>query len=121
MDCTADAADASFDATAFDEDDLGRYSTQGWYLMMVYIDHDAVTTPDASYDVTLTDTVGMDLLGGSGAAIDGTGGDIRIMPQLSSSDTAKMYSPVTGELTLTITNNSTNSAGVDFYLFLVRD
>jgi hypothetical protein len=123
MDCTADAADASFDSTAFDEATLGQYSKEGWWLISVRFVFDASTTPDADFDVTITDslTPGIDLLGGAGASLDGTGDDIEIVPYISSSDTSKFYKAVVSELTLNITNNSTNSAGVDVYLILARD
>jgi hypothetical protein len=104
--CTADAAGATFPATALP-------SIEGRLLALVT--NPGATQPTDNYDITLVDQHGHDVLEGVGANRD----------TLNTEKVAVVYSgtgthPVVDEadtLTLTITNNAVNSAVVVVQLY----
>jgi len=100
--CTADAADGSLPATTITGFyDFYIYSVETW---------SGTTSPTDATDFTLLDAVtGEDLMGGNGTdAIDATTSNT-VFPR-SSFMSLNFYHMVKGNLTLTITNNSVNSA-----------
>ena len=100
--CTADASNGSFPV-------LTVVGFQDYYLFTVETWPGAPSPTDAT-DFTLTDsTTAEDLLGGTGTdAIDATS-TLTLIPYSSTMDL--FYTPlIKGDLTLTVTNNSVNSA-----------
>lgn len=104
--CTADASDGSFPATASSRDIEG-------YVIMVVTDPGA-TAPTDDYDITLTDTNDVDIMGGELANRD-TANTEQAMPLVGNA-----YSPrwVHGILTLNISNNSVNSAIIEVKIYV---
>jgi len=108
--CTADADAATYPATTLSQffvDASGRtYVMPGLQLYSVKV-IPGTTGPTADSDMTITDEYGVDLLGGKGTDL------IK-----NSAKTWALFGPsgyyispmVTGELTLTITNNAVKSA-----------
>jgi hypothetical protein len=105
--CTA-AADGSFTPK------VSSFATGG-YLTRVIIDPGAVA-PQASWDLVITDSTGVDLLGGKGLDQSATV-TVETPPYYSS---ASLYGdkPFCGPLTLTITANNVNGALIDIYIFV---
>ena len=71
------------------------------------------TAPQDNYDITVTDSVGADLLLGVGANRDTSNTEIAIVE----SNGAHSVVAETDTLTLTITNNNVNSAGIVIKLY----
>jgi hypothetical protein len=111
--CTADSSDGSYPATALDLDFV-----DGFYLYEVRTSPGATGPTDAS-DFTLTDSAGLDILGGAGTnQLDNTT-DLRFFPKNSAGGYA--YHAITDTtVTLTITNNSVNSAVTTITLIFVK-
>lgn len=99
----ADGSDGSFpDAVV---------SNVGGYLVGVYVTH-GTTTPTTAYDLYIK-MDGIDLLGGAGEDI-ASAADAIITPQNTLGDSN--YPGFAGDLTVSIANNSVNSAELDVYL-----
>lgn len=110
--CTADAADGSVPAlTVTGFYDFYLFTIETW---------PGGTSPSDATDFTLSDaTTGEDLLGGTGAdSIDATS-TITLVPYSVGMDL--FYTPIIkGDLTLTITNNSVNSAIINIRITGVK-
>ena len=111
--CTASADDASFPATATTQTITSQI--RGRYLLEARTNPGA-TAPQALYDITLTDTDGIDLMGGSLADRSATASEAAY-PAIS---TVPWPRAVDGALTHTITNNNVNSAISVTKYFLAR-
>ena len=103
--CTADSSDGSYPATTVSTDIKGR-------LLQIVTDPQS-TAPQDNYDITVTDSVGADLLLGVGANRDTSNTEIAIVE----SNGAHSVVAETDTLTLTITNNNVNSAGIVIKLY----
>lgn len=104
--CTADAADGSFPDVLIEN--------VGGNLLSVYVDP-GTTAPTTAFDMTVElGTTGIDLLGGAGADI-ATAADAMITPLIG---TPSVPAGFAGNLTVTLSNNSVNSATVTYYLIL---
>jgi hypothetical protein len=102
---TADASDGSFPSTATSTDITNKI--KGYYLYKL-ITNPGSTAPTDNYDIVLNDEDGIDLLGGNGANRDTTNSEATY-PVIGSQPFAQ---PILGPITLVITNNSVNSAGI---------
>ncbi len=98
---TADAADGSVPATA------STWPISG-YIVKV-ITNPGATAPTDNYDITLTNSDGIDVVHGALANRD-TSTSEEIVPVPSDNVTIYGGSAVAGVITLNITNNSVNSA-----------
>ena len=119
--CTVDASHESYPATVLNplavDSNGSSYDIRGLKLYSVKA-YPGGTAPTDATDATITDEFGIDLLGGKGAnLIDATsktwipaGPANYAFPAL-----------ITGNITLTITNNSVNSAVTTIVLELVGD
>lgn len=119
--CTGDASNGSYPATVLNtlavDSNGSSYDIRGLKLYSVKA-YPGGTAPTDATDATITDEFGIDLLGGKGAnLIDATsktwipaGPANYAFPAL-----------ITGNITLTITNNSVNSAVTTIVLELVGD
>ena len=103
--CTADSSDGSYPATTISTNIKGR-------LLQIVTDPQS-TAPQDNYDITVTDSVGADLLLGVGANRDTSNTEIAIVE----SNGAHSVVAETDTLTLTITNNNVNSAGIVIKLY----
>ena len=97
--CTADASDGSFPSTAT------RVINGFVYLVKT---NPGTTAPTDNYDITLTDEDGVDIMNGELADRDSSDTECAV-PEI---DGLPATYPVDGTLTLAISNNSVNSAGV---------
>lgn len=115
--CTADASDGTYPTTILSAEKIGEM--RGWYLKHVFIDPGA-TGPTANSDITIT-MLGADLLQARGT-------DLIENATTTSSyfgighGTAKVAAPVPyiSPITVTISNNSVNSAVIVIYLVFER-
>jgi hypothetical protein len=103
--CTFDGSDGSFTSVKIRE-------MEG-FLFTVITDPDGVTAPTDQYDITLTDSRGLDVMGGALANRSNTTTEMTY-PILNSNYTSI---PVKDQLTLNITNNSVNSAIVTIVIY----
>lgn len=76
------------------------------------------TAPTAAYDIVINDTDGIDLMGGALANRSATASE-RVVPALNAVGTYGS-TLIDGTLTLVITNNAVNSAGIVVKVFLTR-
>lgn len=111
---TADAADGSYPSTAMSAATLSKL--KGWYLYKV-ITNPGSTAPTDNWDFTLSDTDGIDVLGGNGANRHTTTSQM-IAPLLTTG--VYFAQPVLNAWTLAITGNSNNSAGIVIQCVFVR-
>ncbi len=114
--CTADAALATFPATIINAlDNISKYDLRGMFLSEVKTIPGA-TGPTDDTDFTITDEYGIDLLTTRGTnAIDNA-----TKNWIASGGSSNYPMPlITGNITLTITNNSVNSAVVTVVLNLI--
>jgi len=102
--CTADSSDGSFPATALTVIPRGG---KGGRLLQIATDPGS-TAPQANYDITLTESGGSDLLLGVAANRHTSNSEVAI---IESNGANSVYAG-TDTLTLNITNNNVNSAGV---------
>lgn len=111
MSFTGDSSDGTVPATAT------TINIDG-YVTMVVTDPGG-TAPTDNYDITLTDANGVDIMGGSLANRD-TINTEQAFPLLDA--TNFVYGPryVSGTLTLTITNQSVNSATGQVLIYIQR-
>ena len=110
--CTADTVDGSFPLTT-----LGfTRALRGCRLEAMETDPGPVN-PTASYDVTVTDDDGYDLLGGAGANRSATNTE-RVLPIVASGIVGTVA--VNGNTTINITGNSVNSAQTTITLFFSK-
>jgi len=118
--CTASADDASFPSTSTDIVDTdGRYFTDkilGRYITEVRT-NPGTTAPQASYDIVLNDSDGIDLMGGTLANRSATASE-RAIPALATGIYGGTI--VGGAMTLAISNNNVNSAQTVIKVYLTR-
>lgn len=112
--CTASADDASFPSTATTQVITDQIA--GRYIAEVRTNPGA-TAPQAAYDITLKDTDGIDLMGGTLADRSATASE-RAVPSVASGIYGS--TPIDGALTLAITNNNVNSAVTVIKIMLKR-
>lgn len=119
--CTADSSNGSYPATIINPlavtSDGRTFDIRGLKLYSVKC-YPGGTAPTDATDLTITDEYGIDLLGGKGTdVIDATSKTWTLVGP------SGCYSPalITGNLTVTITNNSVNSAVTTLILELVGD
>ena len=111
--CTADASDGSFPATAL----TGVPNNgKGGRLLQIVTDPDGDTAPQDNYDITITESGGADLLLGVGANRDTANTEVAVV---TSSGAPSVYAG-TDTLTLNITNNNVNSAGIVIKLYFTE-
>lgn len=101
---TADASAATIPATVT-TDAITAMIAGKWLIQAVT--NPGTTAPTADYDITLTDADGLDVMGGTLANRHTSNTEVAI-PYPGSLAYAPV--PITSALTLTITNNSVNSA-----------
>lgn len=104
--CTGDSSDGSFPATAITDKIEGS--------LIKLVTNPGSTAPTDNYDVTLTDQDGLDVLAGNGANRDTANTESVVIIH-----SAGIYSVVSDSntLTLNITGNSVNSAGIIITLY----
>lgn len=119
--CTASSTDASYPATVINPlavtADSRTFDIRGLKLYSVKA-YPGSTAPTDATDLTITDEYGVDLLGGKGTdVIDSTSKTWTLVGPSGS------YSPalITGNITVTITNNAVNSAVTTLILEFVGD
>jgi hypothetical protein len=112
---TADAADGSVPATLSGEGEDWPINYSGCIYAMET--NPGSTAPTADYDITLTDSDGVDMLGGGGADRSATVSEI--VP--AKIGTVFGCFPTQNEFTLTITNNSVNSATGTVKVYIYQD
>lgn len=115
--CTADAGDNSFPATVVTPRPSSNPGMDlvGWYLYAVHAKPGSTAPTDAS-DLTVTNLDGLDLLGGRGTdLLDATS----ITSCAAGSTVTAMPMPITGPVTLNLSNNSIASAIVTLKLLFV--
>ena len=95
---TGDASDGSIPATT------STWAIDGYVILVVT--NPGTTKPTDNYDITLTDTDSVDVMGGELANRDNTNTE-QVVPKI---DTVYGGRWVSGHLILTITNQSVNSA-----------
>jgi len=120
--CTADSAAATYPATSTGTKTNSTHNRTftehitGWFLQKIIVDPGA-TAPTVNSDLTITDSHGIDIL-------DGNGTDL--IHNTTSKQSYFMIAgvtslqPILGDLTVTITNNSVNSAIIVISLVCVR-
>lgn len=109
---TADAADGSVPNTALIEPDGGGSNINAFVVLAVT--DPGTPAPTASYDVTLEDAAGVDIMGGALTDRSATLSE-QAMPLISGSPVPRL---VKGPLTFKLANNSVNSAqGVCYVYF----
>jgi cyclophilin family peptidyl-prolyl cis-trans isomerase len=104
--CTADSSDGSYPATTISTNIKGR-------LLQIVTDPDGDTAPQDNYDITITDSGGADMLLGVAANRDTANTEVAIVE----SNGAHSVVAETDSLTLNITNNNVNSAGIVIKLY----
>jgi hypothetical protein len=116
--CTADASDASYPSTIVSSTSIAMI--KGWYLLMGSA-YNGATAPTALYDIALTDSTGVDILGTGGANRAGTAGvSSQFTPITDTVYATTGLRPVTTNLTMAITNNAVNSAVTTITFFFVK-
>ena len=104
--CTADSSDGSYPSTTISTNIKGR-------LLQIVTDPDGDTAPQDNYDITITDSGGADMLLGVAANRDTANTEVAIVE----SNGAHSVVAETDSLTLNITNNNVNSAGIVIKLY----
>jgi cyclophilin family peptidyl-prolyl cis-trans isomerase len=104
--CTADSSDGSYPATTISTNIKGR-------LLQIVTDPDGDTAPQDNYDITITESGGADMLLGVAANRDTANTEVAIVE----SNGAHSVVAETDALTLNITNNNVNSAGIVIKLY----
>lgn len=106
--CTGDTSDGTFPATTsnFRGNNIDGYIYQA-------VTDPGTTAPTASYDITITDANGVDIMGGELADRSATATQ-QVVPKIGSLYGARR---VNGTVTLNITNNSVTAAQVVIKLF----
>jgi hypothetical protein len=107
--CTADSSDGSYPATALSNIPHGEI---GGRLLQIATDPGS-TAPQSNYDVTVTEAGGADLLLGVGANRHTSSSEVAI---IESNGASAVYAG-TDTLTLNITNNNVNSAGITIKIY----
>ena len=107
--CTADSSDGSYPATALSNIPHGEI---GGRLLQIATDPGS-TAPQANYDITVTEAGGADLLLGVGANRHTSSSEVAI---IESNGASAVYAG-TDTLTLNITNNNVNSAGITIKIY----
>jgi hypothetical protein len=107
--CTADSSDGSYPATALSNIPHGEI---GGRLLQIATDPGS-TAPQANYDITVTEAGGADLLLGVGANRHTSSSEVAI---IESNGASAVYAG-TDTLTLNITNNNVNSAGISIKIY----
>ena len=107
--CTADDSDGSYPATALSNIPHGEI---GGRLLQIATDPGS-TAPQANYDITVTEAGGADLLLGVGANRHTSSSEVGI---IESNGASAVYAG-TDTLTLNITNNNVNSAGITIKIY----
>lgn len=107
--CTADAGAATFPATTIPALLSTSSQLQGYYITRVEIVPGA-TQPTAGYKVTITDSNGVDELGGNATNLSASVAQIFA--------TGAAATPINGSETLNITGNAVNSANVTVLVFI---
>lgn len=111
---TGDGADGAYPATAMSSTTLDKL--RGWYLYKI-ITNPGSPAPTDNWDFTLSDTDGIDVLGGNGANRHTTTSQMTA-PLLTTG--VYFAQPVLNTWTLAITGNSTNSAAIVIQAVFVR-
>jgi hypothetical protein len=112
--CTADAAAATFPTTSTNDDITDII--QGMYITEVRTNPGS-TAPTDNYDIVINDADGIDLMGGSLLNRDASNSEAAA-PAIATG--VYWPRPVDGALTISISNNSVNSAVVVVKVFLSR-
>lgn len=117
--CTGDSSNGSFPATVLNplaqDSDGTSFDIRGLQLYSMKVIPGS-TGPTADSDVTITDEYGVDLMGGKGTDL-----------LKNSAKSWALFGPsgysvsalITGNITITITNNSVNSAVITIVLELI--
>lgn len=109
--CTADSSNGSFPAISINN----RGQTIDGYVYMV-VTNPGTTAPTDDYDITITDADGIDIMGGTLLNRD-TANSEEAIPKIGNVYGSRR---VNGALTVNITNNSVNSAGIVIKIFGYR-
>ena len=107
--CTADSSDGSYPSTALTNI---PHNGVGGRLLQITTDPGS-TAPQDNYDITLTEGTGADLLLGVGANRDTSNSEVAV---IESNGTHAVYAG-TDTLTLAISNNNVNSAGITIKIY----
>lgn len=106
--CTGDASDGTFPATTSNF----RGNNIDGYVYMVVTDP-GTPSPTASYDITITDASGVDIMGGELADRSATASE-QVVPKIDGLYGARR---VNGTITLNVTNNSVTAASIVVKVF----
>ena len=107
--CTADSSDASFPATALTNI---PHNGVGGRLLQIATDPGS-TAPQANYDIAITEGGGADVLLGVGANRHTSNSEVAV---IESNGAHGVYAG-TDTLTIAITNNNVNSAGITIKIY----
>jgi len=107
--CTADSSDGSFPATALTNI---PHNGVGGRLLQIACDPGS-TAPQANYDIAVTESGGADLLLGVGANRHTSNSEVAV---IESNGASAVYAG-TDTLTIAITGNNVNSAGITIKIY----
>ena len=107
--CTADSSDGSYPSTALTNI---PHNEVGGRLLQIATDPGS-TAPQSNYDIAITEGGGADLLLGVGANRHTSSSEVAV---IESNGTHAVFSG-TDTLTLAITNNNVNSAGITIKIY----
>lgn len=107
--CTADSSDASFPATALTNI---PHNGVGGRLLQIATDPGS-TAPQANYDIAITEGGGADVLLGVGANRHTSNSEVAV---IESNGAHGVYAG-TDTLTIAISNNNVNSAGITIKIY----
>ena len=108
--CTADSSDGSYPATALTNI---PHNGVGGRLLQIATDPDGATAPQANYDIAITEGGGADLLLGVGANRHTSNSEVAV---IESNGAHGVYAG-TDTLTIAITNNNVNEAGISIKIY----
>ena len=108
--CTGDDSDGSFPSTTLSNI---PHNEIGGRLLQITTDPSGDTAPQANYDIVITEGGGADLLLGVGANRHTSSSEVAV---IESNGTHAVYAG-TDTLTLAITNNNVNSAGITIKIY----
>lgn len=89
---------------------------KAWGYIVKFITKPGATQPTANYDIVINDENGIDVLAGTGQNRSASAAEA-VAPVMTSGATPV---PVSGDLTVVVSNNSVNSATVKLQLWLAE-
>jgi|WetSurMetagenome_2_1015567.scaffolds.fasta_scaffold516452_2 hypothetical protein len=118
FECTASTVDGSFPAIAVTPSNMSQLLDLFLILGSTF---NGATAPQALFDITLTDAIGVDILGTAGMNRPAVvGGNSQFTPITDTTYATGGLRPITSNLTLNITNNNVTTALFTIQLFFSK-